>query len=132
MTEQLAIDFETGRPLTETEGRVLRAIRCCRGRDNAVSVGRLVLGVFSLFTYEGAYATREREVRRIVKHLVEVHGIPIASCSAGYYVPVTAEETERACRQYHRAAMSHLKREARLRRVSLPDLLGQMRLEVEG
>ena len=126
------------KPLTEDEGFIVRYLtKFAQGRASAVPVENLVGATFGdhpgdPFRHDAQppYRTREREVRRIVKHLVEVHGFPIASCKDGFFIPETSEEVERACRQLHRAAMSHLVRESRLRKKSLPELLGQMALEV--
>ena len=128
MIEQPEFDFK---PLTQDEGFIVRYLtKFAQGRASAVPVENLVGATFGDRPGDPSYRTREREVRRVVKHLVEVHGFPIASCKDGFFIPVTPEEVERACRQLHRAAMSHLVRESRLRKKSLPELLGQMQLEV--
>ncbi|HSH71573.1 MAG TPA: hypothetical protein VK974_00825 [Methylophilaceae bacterium] len=48
--------------------------------------------------------------------------------NTGYYIAMNAKEVEETC-QFHRSrAMHELVKESRLRKVSLADLLGQMKL----
>ncbi len=44
----------------------------------------------------------------------------------------TAEELEKVCAYYDGYALSSLHVSARLRRMALPELLGQMKLKMEG
>lgn len=46
----------------------------------------------------------------------------------GYYMPETAAELERACAFLHARAMHSLRLLARMRRVALPTLMGQLLL----
>ncbi len=70
----------------------------------------------------------ERVVRRQVAELRE-EGIAIcAHPSTGYFIAETPEELEECC-QFLRSRWMHTAMlEARLRKIALPELIGQMRL----
>lgn len=107
--------------LTDLEKDLIELIGARRGAANAIPREMLM----ELFD-----GVSERRVRRTIKHLVIRHGVPIASGASGYYTPATPEEVEKACRYYHSYGLACLTAEARLRGCSLPDLVGQMRLEL--
>ncbi len=69
-----------------------------------------------------------RTVRDLVTALrmdgVAVCGHP----STGYFIAETAEDLEQTCRFLRDRAMTSLVLEAKLRKMPLPDLLGQLRL----
>ena len=70
-------------PLTDAESRILSLIQ--RGRENAISMSALAEAV--------GIATRE--LQDVIKHLIEDHGVLIASATGknhGYYYPVTEDE----------------------------------------
>lgn len=70
----------------------------------------------------------ERRLRQAISALRE-DGIAICGHPrSGYYIAETAEELEHCCRFLRARAMHSLAIEARLRRIPLPDLLGQLRL----
>ena len=70
-----------------------------RGAASAVKLDHLVksLGV------------SERQVKQMVKDLVELYGLPVGASRRppyGYYLAVTAEEIDDTCRNYFREAVS--------------------------
>ena len=71
----------------------------------------------------------EREVRKQVSALREdgiaVCGHPVT----GYYIAKSAEELERTCEYLRSRAMHSLRMESRLRKIPLPDLIGQLHLK---
>lgn len=70
-----------------------------------------------------------RDVRRLVSLLRE-DGIAVCGHpSTGYFIAADQEELDRYCLKFLRSrAMHSLRLEARLRRIPLPDLLGQLKL----
>lgn len=69
-----------------------------------------------------------REVRKLVSRARE-EGIAIcAHPKTGYYIASTAEDLERTCAFLRSRAMHSLVLEARLRKTSLAELLGQIKL----
>lgn len=70
----------------------------------------------------------ERLLRALVSQARE-EGVAIsATPETGYYIAQTAEEVEESCDFLRSRAMHSLRMEAQLRRIPLPDLLGQLRL----
>jgi len=71
----------------------------------------------------------ERSLRRLISE-ARNEGVPIGGTpETGYYVAQTATELEDCCRFLRARAMHSLHLEARLRKISLPQLLGQINLE---
>lgn len=71
----------------------------------------------------------ERHVRTLI---TELRADGIAVCGTpreGYYIAAVASELEETCKFLRARAMKSLLLESRLRKVPLPELLGQLRLE---
>lgn len=70
----------------------------------------------------------ERHIRELVTQLrmdgTAICGVP----RSGYYIAATADELEETCAFLRSRAMRSLVLESRLRRIPLPDLLGQLTL----
>lgn len=72
---------------------------------------------------------QERHVRTLITELRE-DGVAVCGTPRdGYYIAAVASELEDTCKFLRGRAMKSLQLEARLRRVPLPELLGQLRLE---
>jgi hypothetical protein len=123
MTEQINIDFTTRNApiLTNEEHIVWSAIKHHLGKDTAV-LGTTIAECAGI-----DYVT----VRAIISHLVNFHGYLIASCSRGYYVPVTPEEIQEATKSLRHRGIMILLRAARLQKNSIEDVFGQAKLELE-
>lgn len=73
----------------------------------------------------------ERDVRKAVSDLRE-DGVPIAATpKTGYYLAETADEIDECCQFLRRRALHSLRLESRLRKVALPELLGQIQLDLQ-
>lgn len=105
-------------PLTEQEAQVLAILHEHIGNKHGISAQALAWRA----------GVRERQLRALVSNLRE-RGVGICGTpSTGYFIAETAEEVEKTC-QFHRdRAMHSLHIEARLRRIPLPDLLGQLKI----
>ncbi len=70
---------------------------------------------------------------RMVRHLVtELREEGVAVCghpSNGYFIAETPEELNATCKFLRGRAMKSLELESRLRKIPLPDLLGQLHLK---
>ena len=70
----------------------------------------------------------ERQVRRLITHL-RTDGIAICGTPRnGYYIDETAEEMEATCEFLRGRALHSLALESKLRKMTLGELLGQMRI----
>lgn len=106
-----------------TRDRVLWALSMHVGADNGVHVGDLVREICG-----ETNARLEREFRHMVEDLRELGHHICAHPSTGYFVAATPEELEATCKFLRDRAMASLKKEAAMRKVSLPELIGQLRL----
>ena len=89
------------------------------GRNDGISVEQLA----------AALDTPARRVRALVSELREEGVAVCAHPALGYYIAQTPEEVEHCCAFLRSRAMHTLVLESRLRKISLPELLGQLRLK---
>lgn len=71
----------------------------------------------------------ERRVREFVSELREEGVAVCGHPTTGYYIAAEPEDIERTCAFLRARAMHSLVLEARLRKIPLPDLLGQLHLK---
>ncbi len=70
-----------------------------------------------------------RRLRTLITELREQDGNAICGRpSTGYFLPLNGDELEETCRFLEHRALHSLRMLARMRRVSLPDLMGQLKL----
>ncbi len=115
--------------LNNLEATILRILEGHKGRDNAV--GRFDL-VDQVNQHWPLFPIDERRIRSTIKHLVESHLKWIGSCPKGYFVVQTEKELLDVCKYYRGYGLSALHIEAKLRNMSLPELLGQLKFELGG
>lgn len=80
----------------------------------------------------GALSTKaglsQRQLRKFISALRD-EGIAICGKpNTGYFVPITPEELRESCAFLEHRALTSLRLLSRMKKVSLPDLLGQLRL----
>lgn len=111
--------------VTVTRDMVLAALARHVGRDQGVRIQELVYEITGeTLRSEGA----ERHVRALVSELRE-EGVAICAFPVdGYFIAQTPEEIELCCAFLRSRAMHSLYIESRLRKIPLPELLGQLRL----
>lgn len=71
---------------------------------------------------------KERDVRKFVSELRDEGEAVCGHPRRGYFIAETAGELDESCRFLRKRAMHSLGLEARLRKISLPALLGQLNL----
>jgi biotin operon repressor len=69
-----------------------------------------------------------RQLRTLISSLREEGIATCATPETGYYLAVTPEELQESCKFLHDRAMSSLMLASRMQKISLPDLLGQLKL----
>jgi hypothetical protein len=122
MTEQLALLSREITPET-----VWATLRGRLGARNGATAAALVWAV----TGRPSTAAEERRLRAVVEAL-RCEGRRIcADPSHGYYLAETEDELIGTCEWLYSRAMTTLRQVAAMRRVSLPDLRGQLRLPEE-
>ena len=101
-----------------SKDRLLKVLARHIGKGHGLGVAALALQV----------GVAQRQVRKFVTDLrqdgVAVCGTP----THGYYIAGTPEELEETCQFLRRRALHSLTLESRLRKVPLPDLIGQLHL----
>ncbi len=102
---------------------VLAALSRHIGAANGIRGDRLVVEILGEHD-----AVAERNLREIVMHLrLDGHHV-CATPGDGYFLAETAEELDQTCLFLHDRAMTTLKQIAAMKRISLPDLRGQLHL----
>lgn len=97
---------------------LLHLLSAHQGRDSGLSAEALAAKA----------GIQVRQVRTLVGELRE-QGIAIcATPETGYYLAVTPEELRESCKFLHDRAMRSLLLASRMQNISLPDLLGQLKL----
>lgn len=101
-----------------TSAELLNLLAFHQGRERGISAEDLakVAGV------------PERRLRTLIGELRE-EGIAIcATPETGYFLAVTPEELSESCKFLHDRALRSLLLASRMQKISLPDLLGQLKL----
>jgi hypothetical protein len=108
--------------LNITADQVLAELSYHQGRANGIHVHDLAMRITGQTWHTEA---QERLVRKLVNALrLEGHAI-CAHPGTGYYLAQNTEELDETCNFLRSRAMSSLKAEARLRKISVTELLGQ-------
>jgi hypothetical protein len=97
------------------------------GAEQGISAERLVMEITDSSTPSPG---GERKLRELIAELrrdgVRICGHP----STGYYLAATPDELNQTCSFLRSRALSSLQQEARLRNIALPELIGQLNLQV--
>lgn len=116
----------------ENRNKVMTILNQHIGSVNAVSMTELYEAVFERPWSEKINSTRA------LRHLITAmrdDGMAICSISSkdggGYYQPAAGSEMLDYLRKMERRALCILKRNSRMKKISLPEYLGQLKLDME-
>ena len=113
------------RLLSQLSGRI--------SEPNAISMPALFEAVYDRPWHDKVNGTRD--IRKLITELRD-EGVPICSSTAqtggGYYLAAAGSELTNYLRRQQRRALQILSRNAKIKKISLPNYLGQLRLETEG
>lgn len=101
-------------------------------RDDLLRVLANHQGALNGVSVEVLAHTLDVPPRRVRSLVTEAREEGVAICGhpkEGYYIAVTAQELEETCQFLRARAMHSLMLEARLRKLPLPELIGQLRLK---
>ncbi len=118
---------------SERRGEILAALASHIGEPNAIGMGELYELV-----YGEPWANRINDTRALRQVITDLRaeGVPICSVATtyggGYYLAAAGSELAGYLRRSERRALKILMRNARIKKISLPDYLGQMKLNMEG
>lgn len=104
---------------------VLTALRHHIGQDHGATAASLVAEITKSFGHD---PVGERLLRAHVTSLREEGHHICAHPARGYFIAENEEELNATCEYLHDRAMTSLKQVAAMKRVSLPDLRGQLHL----
>jgi hypothetical protein len=107
-----------------TRDAVLAALARHIGCERGVTARDLVAEAAGLF----GRPSDERILRQVIEALRREGEHVCGTPSEGYYLARTPEELDRTCLFLYHRAMTTLTQVAAMKRVSLPDLRGQLRL----
>jgi len=116
----------------EATSKILMILARHVGEEKAIDMGELYSRVFDEpYTHK---INNTRRLRTVITALRQ-KGVPIGSTAAknggGYYLVRAGSELDAYCGRLRRAALNKLAMEARLRKISMPELLGQMQMNME-
>ena len=111
----------------QEENRLLRVLSEHPGKARAISMPALHKAVFD--SEIGDKINGTRKLRQLITKLRR-EGLPICSVAdqngGGYYLASASSEAEDYLRRLRKQALKKLTMEARIRKVALPELLGQI------
>jgi hypothetical protein len=113
--------------LNSLESTILGVLEGHKGQENSVPGKDLVDRVNQHWPL---FPLNERKIRLTIKHMIESHSQWIGSSPKGYFMVQTDQELAGVCKYYRGYGLSALHIEAKLRKISLPALLGQLSLEL--
>ena len=111
------------------KGTVLKILSRHVGANRKIGMGELYYAVFG-----EAWSNRINDTRALRKLITELRneGVPICSVAdstgGGYYLASAGSELSSYCERLRTQALRKLAMEAKIRRITLPELLGQMTL----
>lgn len=98
------------------------------GEKNGITGEQLARKATGIDRWDERDLRTERLVRKLIQELrnegFHICGTP----DAGYFMAATAEELDRTCSFLYSRAMASLTQIARMKKVSVPDLRGQLKL----
>ena len=103
---------------------VLAALENHVGADNGISAKKLVVEIYR----DDVPKAAERMLRKVIEELRRAGHHVCGTPADGYFIAASEGELLRTCEFLHDRAMTTLRQVAAMRRVSLPDLRGQLRL----
>jgi hypothetical protein len=111
----------------EHELKLIKVLGQHPGKNRALGAGALYQAVYGL-----PWRDKIRDTRKLRKLITDLRneGYPICSTSGaeggGYYLASAGSELDDHCRRIHARAMRLLVMESRLRKMALPELMGQI------
>jgi len=118
---------------TELKNRLLATLARHIGKNKAIGMAALYEEVWGRPWRDKINDTRE--LRKLITELRN-EGVPICSVTTkeggGYYLASAGSELEAYCSKLRTSALKKLALEAKLRNMTLPELLGQLTLSLTG
>ena len=97
---------------------LINALAAHQGRENGICARDLA----------AAISVSPRQLRKLISAARDEGMAICGKPASGYFVPTTPEELNESCAFLEHRALHSLRVLSRMRKVSLPDLLGQLKL----
>lgn len=118
---------------TEVELKLMKALSKHPGKTRAIGMGELYEAVYGKPYNNKINGTRQ--LRKVITKLRE-EGQPICSTSGkaggGYFMASAGSDLQQYCDRLRNQALRKLALMAKLRKQTLPQLLGQIQMELKG
>lgn len=108
--------------------RVLEVLARHIGADNGIHIDDLVREITRYQATVADLPLLGRTTRKIIEELRDGGAHICAHPGQGYYMAASAEELDETCEFLYSRALSSLRKIAAMKRVSVPDLRGQLHL----
>jgi hypothetical protein len=108
---------------SELERTLIELIGACKGEAAALRRRNLCEQL--------AHIADERRIRKTIEHLRR-EGVPICSTARGYFMAADAQDLAKSMEYSDSYALSILTRTAKQRKITMLDLLGQLKLKFGG
>lgn len=111
--------------------RLLAVLQRHKGPDNPITMVQLIKPIFGEWPIPLRQYDQSRIIRSLVQQL-EREGVPVVarnSKDGGYYLATSDEQIDRRARWFRKRAMTALRREARLRKMSVEQMIEQKPLD---
>ena len=116
----------------EARGRLFEILSEHLGKENAVGMDVLHEKIFGEKVLHKINDTKKtRQLITALRGQGRAIGSNSSKNGGGYYLPRAGSELDEYCKRMHRRALRILAMEARIRKKSLPELIGQMSLNFE-
>lgn len=125
-------DCMTEQEKEQFKGQLLMLMPQHIGKSRTIGMGELYEKVFG-----EAYSHRINDTKRLRKLITELRrdGVPICSSASrfagGYYLASAGSELADYCEKLRHQGLRKLSLEAKIRKISLAELVGQLRLDLE-
>jgi hypothetical protein len=122
-----------GGPVSELRAKVMEILAGHIGRENAVGMGELYQQV-----YGQPWRHRINDTRPLRYLITDLRKRKVPICrntsvvGCGYFLPAVGSEARQEAEKLKIQGLKKLAQAANIEKVSLPELLGQMRLNIEG
>ncbi|KAA0257195.1 hypothetical protein FHQ18_11565 [Deferribacter autotrophicus] len=119
--------------MSDVKYRVMTVLSKHIGKHNAISMVELYKHVFSEEPESKVNGTRK--IRKVIE-MMRREGVPICATQekdgSGYYLAAAGSELEDYCKRLRRRALKLLAMESKLRKITLPKLIHDISINIDG
>jgi hypothetical protein len=122
----------TSEELAEIHMRLYSTLIGCVGQERKIGMGELFQEVFKDFY---SHRINDTKALRVLITRLREEGVPVMSSQSkhdgGYWIAANSFEINEYCEKLKNTAIGKLSRIAKMKKISLPEYLGQLKLDFE-